>query len=109
MNRVMRTQEQEERMSGIHGNFWRRGAATSLRTHETMRERAKRPQYARRADRREMPDATDVQSPQVQDAQHDAKHDAAHIDQISSISLNQWISRSIARSFAIATLVLPEL
>lgn len=54
-----------------------------------MRERAKRPQQARRAERREIPAATEVQSPQVQVAQQDARHDAAHMVAIDrSINLS---------------------
>lgn len=44
-----------------------------------MREAAKRPQYARRADRRVTDAAADEQRLQAQPAQADARHDAHHI------------------------------
>lgn len=56
-----------------------RGAATSLRIQETIRESAKRPQYAILADRRLIPDTTVRHASHAQAAQHDARHEAAHI------------------------------
>lgn len=55
------------------------GAATSLRIHATIKERAKRPQYAIRADRRLIPDTTDWHALHAHDAQQDARQPAAHI------------------------------
>ena len=46
---------------------------------ERMREAAKRPQYARRAERRVTDAAADEQRLQAQPAQADARHDAHHI------------------------------
>lgn len=63
----------------LHGIFSMKGAATSLRIHETINESAKRPQYAIRADRRPIPETTVRQASQAQPAQHDARHVAAHI------------------------------
>lgn len=56
-----------------------RGAATSRRIHETMSERAKRPQYAIRADFRLIPETTVLQASHAHAAQHDARQEAAHI------------------------------
>lgn len=63
----------------IQGIFSMRGAATSLKIHETIREKAKRPQYAIRADRRPMLETTDWQAWHAQTAQHWVKQEAAHI------------------------------
>jgi hypothetical protein len=44
-----------------------------------MRDKPKSPQYAIRAERREMLPTTPVHAAHAHDAQHDARHDAAHI------------------------------
>lgn len=64
---------------GLQGIFSKRGAATSRRIHETIRESAKSPQYAILADRRLILDTTVRHASQAQAAQHDARQEAAHI------------------------------
>jgi hypothetical protein len=61
---------------------------------ERMREAAKRPQYARRAERRVMDAAADVQRLQAQPAQADARHDAHHISGLLFLLPNQRKRRS---------------
>jgi hypothetical protein len=63
----------------IHGILARSGPAKSRKIHETMRDKAKSPQYAIRAERREILPTTPVHAAHAHDAQHDARHDAAHI------------------------------
>jgi hypothetical protein len=63
----------------LHGILARSGPAKSRKIHETIRDKAKRPQYAIRAERREMPPATPLHASHAHDAQQDARHDAAHI------------------------------
>ena len=63
----------------LQGSFSMRGAATSRRIHETIRERAKSPQQAILADLRLIPETTVRHASQAHAAQHDARHEAAHI------------------------------
>lgn len=63
----------------LQGSFSMRGAATSRRIHETIRDRAKRPQYAILADLLLIPETTVRQASQAQAAQQDARQEAAHI------------------------------
>lgn len=63
----------------LQGIFSRRGAATSLRIQETIKERAKRPQYAILADLRLILETTVRHASHAHAAQHDARQEAAHI------------------------------
>lgn len=78
--------ESKEIKAILQGIFSIRGAATSLRIHDTISESAKRPQYAIRAERRLIPDTTVRHASHAHAAQHDARQEAANIS--LSLSLN---------------------